>query len=292
MLLIQRIQGYLRFSISLISLAFLSFLAHTAQAAENAGSLLILADPNERLSKPDLSALPRLRILTTADFPPFNFVDQTNRLAGFHVDLAREICRELAIESKCQIQTVPFGDLQATLEAGNGEAVMAGIAVSPQLRQKFAFSHPYLMLPARFVTSRTADLSGPADMALAGKPVGVVAGTSHEKMLAAFFPKAKPAPFEDQAAMLTALKEGKVTAVFGDGLRLPFWVASAASEKCCRLFDGPYISERHLGEGFAVMTRKSASNALVAAVDFALSQLARKGKMQEIYLRYFPNGYY
>lgn len=292
MVLFRGIQGYLKFSMALISLVFSSFSVHASYAAEVTGAMLNMADPNERLSKPDLTTLPRFRVLTTADFPPFNFVDQTNRLGGFHVDLAREICRELAIEAKCQIQAVPFNDLQSTLEAGNGEAVIAGVAVSPLLRQKFAFSHPYLMLPARFVTSRKAGLQGSADAALAGKPVGVVAGTSHEKMLSAFFPKAKPMPFDDQDAMLTALKEGKVEAVFGDGLRLPFWTASAASEKCCELFDGPYISERYLGEGLTVMTRKAGPVSVVAAVDFALSQLARKGKLQEIYLRYFPNGYY
>lgn len=292
MVLASGIFNYLKFSILLISIVVSSAVGMAAVAADNNGVMLHLADPNERLSKPDLSALTRFRILTTADFPPFNFVDQTGRLAGFHVDLAREICHELAIEQKCQIQAVPFAELQPMLDAGNGEVALAGIAVTADLRKKFLFSNPYLMMPARFIASRKAGLSGSAATALADKPVGVVENTAHQKMLAAFFPKIRAVAFASQEDMLTALKENKVEAVFGDALRLPFWAASPAAEKCCQLFDGPYLSEHYLGEGFAAMIRPAGSAQIKQAVDYALTQLSQKGRIQDIYLRYFPNGFY
>ena len=53
-------------------------------------------DARERLAKPDISELQRVRFLTTVDFPPFNFLDTSGRLSGFHVDLARAICRKLS----------------------------------------------------------------------------------------------------------------------------------------------------------------------------------------------------
>ncbi|TIT46268.1 MAG: transporter substrate-binding domain-containing protein, partial [Mesorhizobium sp.] len=78
----------------------------SARAAEP--QVPVLWDAKERLPKPDLSALPRLRFLTTTDFPPFNFLDGAGRLSGFHVDLARAICAELGIAEKCQIQALPW----------------------------------------------------------------------------------------------------------------------------------------------------------------------------------------
>ena len=45
----------------------------------------LLFDARDRLPGADLSALTRLRFVTTVDFPPFNFMDQTGRLAGFQV---------------------------------------------------------------------------------------------------------------------------------------------------------------------------------------------------------------
>ena len=93
-------------------------------------------DTKERLAKPDISELQRVRFLTTVDFPPFNFLDTSGRLSGFHVDLARAICRKLEIVDKCQIQALPWGELQPALQKREGEAIIAGIAVTEENRAK------------------------------------------------------------------------------------------------------------------------------------------------------------
>ncbi|MCB5202525.1 transporter substrate-binding domain-containing protein [Neorhizobium sp. T786] len=262
----------------------------TAAKAQES-ELPVLFDTRERLPRPDLSNLVRLRILTTADFPPFNFADQTGRLAGFNVDLAREVCLELRIEAKCQIQALPFGELETALANRAGEAVMAGIAITAERRNRFSFSRPYLTIPARFARNVARDLRGEGAEALSGRPVGVVKDTAHEAMLKSFFPKIIPVVFDDREAMLQALKEDKVAAVFSDGLQLPFWLAGEASEKCCVLFGGPYLSRDYLGEGMAVLLRND-EETLAAAFDHALATLSRNGRLQDIYLRYFPHGLY
>ncbi|OED00340.1 transporter substrate-binding domain-containing protein [Rhizobium sp. AB2/73] len=254
-------------------------------------SLPILFDARERLPKPDLSSLVRLRFLTSIDFPPFNFLDQNGKLTGFHVELARKICDELAIADKCQIQALPFGELQGALAASQGDAVIAGVAVTPELRKTFAFSRPFLMLPARFVRNLKASIGGTTAASLSGHPVGVVKGTVHEAMLTAFFPAIKPMPFDDKDGLLAAVKDGKIDAAFADGLQLSFWVSSPAAEKCCALFDGPYLSQQFLGEGMTIMLRQQDAD-LTAAINHALATLSRDGRLQEIYLRYFPYGLY
>lgn len=262
-----------------------------AQERAEAVDLPILFDTRERIAKPDLSGIVRLRFLTTVDFPPFNFIDQTGKLAGFHVDLVREICRELALTEKCQIQAVTFPELEKALTDGNGEAVVAGIAVTPDLRKRFAFSRPFMRLPARFAVTKKAPPGGETAAALDGKRVGTVAGSAHEAMLKTFFPRMQAEAFADRAALLAALKEGKVDAVFGDGMQLAFWTSGSESAGCCRLFDGPYVSERFLGEGLTIMLRKEDA-ALAGAIDHALLALSRNGRLQEIYLRYFPVNLY
>lgn len=261
-------------------------------AQENGVSgLPSLFDGRERIARPDLTGLVRLRFLTTVSFPPFNFIDQSGRLAGLHVDLVREICRELRIEEKCQIQAIVFDELQGALLDGQGEAVAAGVAVTAELRRSFEFSRPFLQLPARFaVNSKAAGTAaGVAD--LADKPVGVVTGTVHEAMFKAFFPQMKQTGFMNRERMLAALKNGEVAAVFSDGLQLSFWAAGEEAGGCCRLFGGPYLSQHFLGEGLSIMTRK-ADAALARAIDSALVALSRNGRMNEIYLRYFPNSIY
>lgn len=279
-----KIKGILTFCMCLLVL-----FSPLARAAERAGDLPALFDARERIAKPDLSGLARLRFLTTVDFPPFNFIDQSGRLSGFHVDLVREICRELDIGDKCQIQAVTFAELQPALAGGQGEAVVAGIGTTAELRQRFAFSRPYMQLPARFAANRRVMGENLAVNGLAGKAVGAVSGTTHEAMLKAFFPKLAVTSFPDRTGMLAALKQNTIAAAFSDGMQLAFWTVSADAAGCCTLIDGAYFSQRFLGEGLSIMTRKS-DPALTQAIDHALLELTRTGRLNEIYLRYFPAG--
>jgi polar amino acid transport system substrate-binding protein len=252
--------------------------------------LPLLFNAHERLEKPDLSLVPRIRFLTSTDFPPFNFIDPAGRLSGFNIDLARAICSELGIEAKCQVEAIPFGDLSGALAAGEGEAVIAGIAVTEETRREGSFTRPYMLLPARFAVRIAAALEGDdATAALNGKAVGVLSGSAHEAMLKAFFPDLQPRAYGTRGDMLRGLEKGEVPAVFSDGIQLPFWVNGTASKGCCKLFDGPYYSTRFLGEGLSIMTRRK-DQGLAAAFDYALASLSRDGKLQDIFVRYFPYG--
>lgn len=265
---------------------------HAAMAAQiDTAPMPMLFDSRERLPRPDLSNLVRFRVLTSTDFPPFNFADQTGRLSGFHVDLIREICAELNIEAKCQIQALAFSDLEEALESGQGEAVIAGISVTEALRRKFDFSRPYMMLPARFVRNKATKGKGEDIRALNGQTVGVVEGTAHQAMLSSFFPRMKASLYENRGSLLDGLRKGEIGAAFADAQQLSFWVNSKSSESCCELFGAPYFSERFLGEGLTVMVRDDDAT-LRQAIDSALSTLSRKGRLQDIYLRYFPYGLY
>ncbi|WP_076391863.1 transporter substrate-binding domain-containing protein [Rhizobium sp. RU33A] len=251
--------------------------------------LPVLFDTRERLVRPDVTSVLRLRFLTTTDFPPFNFTDQSGRLTGFHVDLARALCDELGLQTRCQIQALPYEQLTSALESGQGEAVMAGVAVTEELRERFNFTRPYLLLPARFLVRNDAVLARQDVEALTGRKIGVVKDTAHQAMLQAFFPGITPTVFDDQGALMTGLKEKEVEAVFADALQLSFWMMSPSAAGCCSFLDGPFLSERHLGEGMTIMVGGQ-DGALAAALESALAALSKDGRLEEIYLRYFPVG--
>ena len=260
-----------------------------ARAAEP--QVPVLWDAKERLPKPDLSALPRLRFLTTTDFPPFNFLDGAGRLSGFHVDLARAICAELDIAEKCQIQALPWVELEGALQKGEGEAIIAGIAATPESRAKYAFSRSYLQFPARFIMPKTKALTEPIFDRLRGKRVGVVAGSAHERMLRDYFRNVQVVTFAQQEELYDGLKAGKVDAGFGDGMRFAFWLGGSNAAACCRFAGGPYLAPEYLGSGMAIATRAN-DPALAAAFDYALQEISVKGIFAEFYLRYFPVSFF
>nr|WP_246462212.1 transporter substrate-binding domain-containing protein [Mesorhizobium sangaii] len=263
--------------------------ANTAPAAEP--QVPVLWDAKERLPKPDLSALPRLRFLTTTDFPPFNFLDGSGKLSGFHIDLARAICAELGIVDKCQIQALPWAELEGALQKGEGEAIIAGIAATPESRSTYAFSRSYLQFPARFVIQKSKDLTEPVFDKLRGKRVGVLAGSAHERMLRDYFNTGQIVPFDRPEDLYADLKAGKLDAAFGDGMRLAFWLGGSDATGCCRFAGGPYLAPEYLGSGMAIATRAD-DPALAAAFDYALQEISMKGTFAEFYLRYFPVSFF
>ncbi|TKT74221.1 transporter substrate-binding domain-containing protein [Aquamicrobium sp. LC103] len=249
-------------------------------------------DEKERMAKPDLSQVARVRFLTTIDFPPFNYIDASGRLAGFHVELARAICAELGIVARCQIQGLPWEELEEAIERGDGEALITGTAITAENREKYAFTRPYLGFPARFVAQKAADdFREPMNAAVVGKKIGVLSGSSHEAMLRAYFPGAVVTAIEESEQLYEALRERKVDGAFGDGMRMSFWLQGSESRDCCRFVGGPYIAPEFLGYGMAIATRLD-NRELAEAFDYALREIGVKGKFAELYLKYFPVSFY
>ena len=248
-------------------------------------------DPRERVSLPDLSTYNRIRFLTTSDFPPFNFIDRGNRISGFHVDLARAICSELKITDKCQLQVLPWEELKTAMATGQGDAIVAGLAIDAANRADYLFTRPFLELPARFIRRAEPAMAGQGAAALAGRRVGVLDRTAHEALLRSYFPDIKPVVYDTTDFLFDGLVDGEVEAVFGDGVQLSFWLGSDAAGGCCEFFDGPYFAPAFLGQGLAIAVARDSPD-LALAFDHALHALSRNGTMRELYLRYFPNGLY
>ncbi|WP_024588521.1 transporter substrate-binding domain-containing protein [Aliihoeflea sp. 2WW] len=273
------------------AILFLLLAALPMQAAAQSPQIPSFWDARERIERPQVTDLPRLRFLTTVDFAPFNFLDANNQLTGFNVDLARDICRQLSLDAVCQIQALPWDELVPALENGDGEAIIAGLAPTAQLREDLAFTRPYLKFPARFVAARSANLAEPLHRSVAGKRIGVVAGSAHEALLRAHFADAVPVPFSRADWMLRDLKAGRIDAAFADGLRIANWLAGDEPEDCCALVGGPYLAPDHLGQGLTIAVARDNAD-LATAFDSALREIDASGRFAELYLRYFPVSFF
>ncbi len=244
-------------------------------------------DRANRPQKP-VSEVTTIRFLTSGDFPPLSFLDGSGRLMGYQVDLARAICDEL--NANCSIQMRPFDDLVGALGDKRGDAVIAGLAVVAELRDRLETSDAYLALPGRFVTRRDVGLE-PTPEALAGKWVSVVSGSAHEAYLLDHFPGVRVAAHPDATAARDALRDGRVEAHFGDAMSLSYWIDGTASRGCCDFRGGPWLESAYFGEGMRIAVAKG-NTRLRQNLDHALRKLAVEGRLGELYLRWFPRGYY
>lgn len=255
-----------------------------------------LWDPNHRFEPPDLTAVRSLNFLTTDDYPPFHFAisNEPTPIAGFDIDLARAICRELKhIESKliCTIQVRKWEILTDTLDTDPADVLLAAIPINAQTRAKFAFTAPYYKTPARFVTRIEAPFETITPEGLAGKKIGVLDQTAHKAYLERSFPAAILSGYATREALREALKKGEIDALFDDGISLALWLNSPETENCCAFAGGPYLDSHFFNEGVGLAVKKDNLN-LRYALDYALATLAAKGMIDELYLKYFPIGFY
>ncbi len=242
-------------------------------------------DPRARIDPVEISAARTLRVLTSDDFPPLHFAGPGAVPTGFSVELAREVCERLRVT--CTVQTRRFEDLAQALEAGQGDVVAAAFSITPALQNRFAVTQPYFRSPARFVQRAEEVAVEVSPGSLAGKRVGVVAGTAHEAFLATYFPDLEPTLAPNMFVAQGELRRGETDLLFGDGLTLALWIGGRASEDCCAFVGGPYLDDQFFGEGIGFVMRPDEGE-LKRAFDYALHRLWEEGKYSEIYLSFFP----
>ena len=277
---------------ALIALAVLAGAAALARATPAAAQDKVFVpsfwDPAHRPERPDTGSLRIIRFLTDDDFPPFHFALPDGSLAGFNVELARAVCDELKVA--CTIQPRRWDTLVDALNEARGDAAIASLAITDAMRRRVDFTAPYYRTPARFA-ARKGVFSGADLGALSGKTVGVEARSAHEAFLKAFFAGVTIKPYESAVGLRAALRSGDVTAIFGDGIALALWLNGSDSGGCCAFFAGPFTESRYFGSGVGIAVRRN-NAALRQALDYALQRLAERGVYAELYLKYFPVGFY
>ncbi|MCZ2157775.1 transporter substrate-binding domain-containing protein [Bartonella sp. 220] len=272
------------------------FLFSSFVEAETTAGLPSFFGAHEHFLQPDTTDIIRLRFVTTFDFPPFNFLDKTGYLAGYHIDLLRAICSKLNLEKICEIEVVPWEELVDHVKNGDAEVIIAGLKETIKTRKDLFFTRSYLRFPARFVASQfiasqLVDFAGPISDKLTYLNSGLLFKSAHEKLFHSYFPKAKWQGFKDRAELYQALQDHKIDLIFDDGFALSLWLNDAKSAACCYFVGGPYIAPQLLGQGMQLAVAKK-NEKLIDVLNYALKSLENDGKLTELYLRYFPIGFY
>jgi len=115
---------------------------------------------------------------TSADYPPFEFVDEDGNYTGFDIELIEAIAEKLGVEVK--IEDMAFDTLISALQQGKIDAVIACMSPNPDRLEGADFSDSYYMTENAILAAAEADvnISNPEDAA--NYSIGVQTGTTHE----------------------------------------------------------------------------------------------------------------
>ena len=242
-------------------------------------------DPRRRPERPDLSRVALLRFITEVDYPPFNYAGPDGNPVGFNVDLARAICDEIRIA--CTVQMRRFDTLIDSLADNRGDAAVASIAATDEIRKRADFSDPYYRPVARFVVRKDMDMPAVTPERVEGKKIAVVAGTAHEQYLRTLFTGAEIVSLPSANAARDALRKGDADLMFGDGFALAFWLNGTEAAGCCVFAGGPFTESRYFGEGIGIAVKRG-NDTLRQALNWALFRLWERGRFTDLWLRHFP----
>jgi polar amino acid transport system substrate-binding protein len=234
---------------------------------------------------PQVAGNETMRLLADGDFPPFSFATGNGGAAGLAVELALAACAEIKL--RCEVVLRSYGELAEALASGQGDVIVAGPRPDAKLLLRALATRPWFRSLGRFAVPAGSALAAGDVRSLGGKRIGMVKGTTHAAWLEKYYSRSTLMAFASEAEAQEALRTGNVDALFGDGLRLIYWIAGSASRGCCKLLPGAYMDRDYFSRGLVFMVRQDRDD-LRAALDHGLDRLQGNGMTEKIFNSYVP----
>ncbi|RAZ50834.1 basic amino acid ABC transporter substrate-binding protein [Campylobacter hyointestinalis subsp. lawsonii] len=216
-----------------------------------------------------------LKVGTNAAYPPFEFIDEQNKIAGFDMDLIDALSKKVGFEYK--IVNMSFDGLIPALKAGKIDAVAAAMSATPERIKAVSFTKPYYTTENLFIKqAKNGDLTSKQN--LEGKKIAVQLGTVQE-IAARTIKGVKVMANEDIFAAIMALKNGKVDAVLVDSS-----IGYGYLNKNKDLAE--FLKEPDGSEGFSIAFDKDKHTDLIAKINQAVEELKNDGTYDKLLEKY------
>ncbi len=157
-----------------------------------------------------------LRVGMTGDYPPLNVIGRSRRNIGLEPDLARALARTLDVE--LVVVNRPFAELIPALEAGEVDAVMSGMTMTPERNQRVAFAGPYL-ISGKAILTRSEPLAQAKNAADLDRPalrLSALEGTTSQTLIKTAMPKATLLTAKSYAEAILMVIDGEADALIAD----------------------------------------------------------------------------
>ena len=273
---------YVSIFLSLVASHFIS----ESLAANNATAFPLFRHIDSGAVAPLETPAGPIKFLTDTEFPPFSFQNADGAMTGISVDVAIAACAELKVT--CQFIPKLFAELLPALKNHEGDAIIAGVRLSPEVLKIAVATRPYFFSSARFITRTGMPFSQPDVKALAGRRLGYVKGTSHAAFLQKYYERAALTPFNDENALLESLRTAAIDAAFTDSMHASFWLKGSNARGCCVMLGESFVDRSSFSKSMSMLVSLDQPN-LREALDYALDRLEEKNISAKIFARYLPD---
>ena len=222
-----------------------------------------------------------LVVATSADFPPFEFIDDAGNYVGFDMDLIRALADEMDVEIR--IDNMDFGGIIMAIYTGEADIAIAAMTIDEERAQSVLFTNYYFETTQVVLVQRYSDIVTIGQIPTYAN-IGVQMGTTSAMIVTDFGALGG----DVNAVMLNQAPLVVMELVLGrvDAVVIDYAVA--------QLFLAEHDGLRMLDEVLAIEQYAIAVNMgqpeLVTRLNTALAALRADGRFQEIY-DYWFGGY-
>lgn len=211
----------------------------------------------------------------TGAYPPFNFIDEDGELAGFDIDIANALAKEMGV--KAVPITTAWDGIIGGITSNRFDTIIGSMAITESRLKEVNFTDPYYYDGAQFFVPTSSAVTSLDD--LDNGVVGVVTGTTFHDMLKDKENVADIMQFESDVDNFMALEQGRM-----DGLVTGKFVGLQAPDKygIDIVPDGEMLYAEEIG----IAVRKE-DTTLLEKLNEALATIVENGTYQEISEKWF-----
>ena len=159
-----------------------------------------------------------LRVGTSPDFPPFEYIAKNGSVVGFDIDLIRMVAKKAGYQD-IEIVTMDFDALIPALKQGQIDVIAAGMTITEERMKEVDFSIPYWEADQAVLVRAGSGFEPKSVEDLNGKTVGVQTGTTAADYLKGLVEKGYNITIKEYSSYVLAvedLKAGRIDAVMVD----------------------------------------------------------------------------
>ena len=247
-------------------------------------------------------AADNIKIGTEGAYPPWNAKDASGKLIGFEVDLAKELCKISG--NNCTIVEQDWDGMIPALQAGKFDAIMAGMSITDERKQKINFTQGYADEVASFAVLKKSKIKlgslkslslsevdskeqknlDQIKKILEGKIVGVQSGTIFQNFLkSGLVGKVNIWTYKTQDEVNLDLTSGRIDLSLAAAVATTDFNSKAGN--VLKLV-GPTFSGGVFGNGVGIGLRKS-DKKLLESFNSAIETARQKGIIKKLAIKHF-----
>ncbi|HHU65696.1 ABC transporter substrate-binding protein/permease [Streptococcus sp.] len=216
------------------------------------------------------------KIVMDSSFAPFEYQNGSGKYEGIDVDLIKAIAEQQGFN--IELSNPGFDAALNAVQAGQADAVIAGMSITDARKEIFDFSDPYYTSNILLAVKKGSSVKSYED--LNGMTVGAKNGTASYTWLSEHADQYGYSlrAFDEASTMYDSLNSGSIDALMDDEAVLRYAIKQG------RKFETPIDGEKSGEYGFAV--NKGANPELLEMFNNGLAALVKSGKYDKIVNKY------